>query len=349
MPITAQPIIQEVIDAAAIRRLAEGKGMCLSFFLPDQKPGMSAGTHHSLLRQLARDAKPEAGELADAVNGLLADNRLKGNGPGLAIFCSAGTVEAFQVRGIQEPAFVTGQHFHLLPLLPTAFAPRQMFILGLARGHMRLFRYQDGAVTEETWPTTVPSSLDEAEHGRVEAIGNHASSGMSPSLMSSVQFGSSVRPDREGAGHHLTHFYQLVDAGLAPVLAGAPLLLGGVADDIAAYRKAAKYRAVLGQELAGSLEHKRASQLTELVHEVSTDLYFTESERVLAACVELKNKLEDSQEIEKAALDGRVSRLCVSQEARPLETCTAVAATLCAGGEVFAVRGKGSMVAALRY
>ena len=350
MTTTTQPIIQQTVDVAALLRLARVRGGCLSFFLPDQKPGAPTGTHHSILRQLVREVPPD---LLGAMSGMLEDERLKAGGLGLAIFCSAATgVEAFRVRGIQDPSVFIGDHYHLTPLLRPVFETGDIFILGLSRQHMRLCRYENHAVSEVAWPVGVPVSLAEAEHGRTGAAGNHSLTGVSPSAMSSVQFGSVTRPDREGADHHLTQFFQLVDAGLEPLLAGAPLLLGGVVEEIACYRKVAKYRAVMEQEITGSVEHKRTSELAELAHSIATEAYFAESDRVLAGCQAMKNKLDDSGEIVKAALEGRMHRLCVREGAAPQETSAAVAETLCTGGEVFDVRalpGAAPMVAALRY
>lgn len=370
MATTTQTIIQETFNAGTMRRLAEVRGVCVSFFLPDQKPGTAAGTHHAILRQLLTEArKALPGAPLDAVEGLLDDDRLKANGPGLAIFCSTGTVqcvECFRMRGIAETAVTVASHFNLTPLLPLAGELREFFILGLSRQHMRLCRYDNGAVTEISWPAGVPQSLDDAEHGRAEIVGNHATTGMSPSAALSVQFGSANRPDREGAGHHLTHLFQHVDAGLAPVLGGLPLLLGGVADELAAYRRAAKYPAVLTAELSGSIEHKRTSELAGLAQTAATEAYFTAAAK---ACHEGKASLSDPEAVLRAAFEGRVHRLCVREGevfAHPMISeldsakqgsedwiNAAVAETLCAGGEVFAVRAQelpeSLLLAALRY
>ena len=68
---------------------------------------------------------------------------------------------------------------------------------------------------------------------------------------------SDTRPIRQ----HVTPFYQLVDGGLAPVLAGAPAwLLGGVADDIAASARRRSIARCLCRASPVAWSNKRASQ-----------------------------------------------------------------------------------------
>ena len=223
---TTRPTVHEIIDMTAIKRLAQTRGVCLTLFLSDQRPGAPTGSHHSVLRQLAREACSNAGwstEVLESLNLLAEDDKLREGGPGFAVFCSTDGIECYRAPGLKAE-FIVASHFHLTPLLQMALAPRDFCILGIGRKRMRLCRYQDGVVTEIAWPDGVVNSLDEAEGGREAATGNHASTGASPSAKSSVQFDSPNRPDREGAGHHLAHFFRMVDAGLTPVLAAAPLL-----------------------------------------------------------------------------------------------------------------------------
>ena len=372
---TTRPTVQETFDAATVRRLAETRGVCLSMFLPDQRPGASTGTHRSVLRQLTREAQATisgAGEWLEPLNALAEDEKLGVGGPGLAVFCSALGVECYRAPDIKKAELVVASHFHLTPLLPLASTPRDLFILGISRKRMRLCRYASGAVTEVGWPEGVPVSLDAAEGGRLDSTGNHASTGVSPSAMLSVQFGSPNRPDHEGAGHHMTHFFRMVDARLAPILGKAPLLLGGVAEEIAAYRRAAKYHPLLPEEISGSMERMTTSEIAVLAHAAALAQYFAESAKALAACHAIKDplkKLNDPLTIVRPASAGRVHRLCVREGAvfagqmsgeldlakRDSEDLinAAAAETLRTGGEVFVVRANQMpdelAIAALRY
>ena len=375
MTTTTRPTVQESFDAGTVRRLAETRGICLSIFLPDQRPGASTGTHRSVLRQLTREAQATisgASEWLEPLHALAEDEKLGIGGPGLAVFCSTRGVECYRAPDIKKAELFVASHFHLTPLLPLSSTPRDLFILGISRKRMRLCRYASGELTEVPWPEGVAASLDDAEGGRVDSTGNHASSGVSPSATLSVQFGSPTRPDHEGAGHHMTHFFRMVDAGLAPLLARLPLLLGGVAEEIAAYRRAAKYHPLLSEEISGSMEHMTASEIAVLAHAAAITAYFEESAKALAACHAIKDplkKLKDPLTIVRAASAGRVHRLCVREGAvfggqligeldfakRDSEDLinAAVAETLHTGGEVFVVRAKEMpdelIIAALRY
>ena len=206
--------------------------------------------------------------------------------------------------------------------------------------------------------------LDEAAHGRTESVANHSTASMSPSGTSSVQFGSENRPDREGAGDHLTHFFQMVDAGLAPVLAGTTLLLAGVEDEVLAYRRAAKYVKIATEGIHGSIEHWTLIEIADRAHQTSVHEYFAEAAKGLVTA-RAANALQDPRKILRAAIEGRVRLLFVREGPVLMSTvppelkCSedfvnaAVAETLCTGGEVFAVRAKEMpdtpAVAALRY
>lgn len=353
MTSTTSPTIQETFDATTLRRLAQAKGVCLSFFLPDQRPGTSTGNHQATLRQLVREARATvSSESLEPLDALVDDHKLAAGGQGLAIFCSAQVVECLRVPGIEKAEFaVTGQ-FELAPLLLAAFAPREQFILGISKKKMRLCHWKDGVATEVPLPKEAPLGLDEAEHGRAETVGNHPTAGLSSSTMSSAQFGSENRVDREGAGHHLSHFFRMVDTGLAPVLNGVPLLLGGVEDEILAYRKAAHYRAISTQEIRGSIEHMTLSEIAARAHAAVVEDFFAEGGKALAAC-RANKALTDPEAILIAADAGRVHQLIVPEGHSKEMVNAAVAATLRMGGEVLVVHTNEmpdeSMVAALRY
>ena len=350
---TTRPNIQETFDATTLRRLAQAKGVCLSFFLPDQRPGTSTGNHQATLRHLVREAiVTVSSESLEPLEALVDDHKLAAGGHGLAIFCSPEVVECLRVPGIEKAGFAVANQFELAPLLLAASAPREQFILGISKKVMRLCHWKDGVATEVPLPKEAPTGLDEAKQGGVEALGNHSTAGVSSSTMSRAQFGSENRLDREGAGHHLTHFFRMVDIGLAPLLNGVPLLLGGVEDEILAYRRAAHYRAISTQEIRGSMEHMTLSEIAARAHAAVVEDFFAEGGKVLAAC-RANKALTNPQAILTAADAGRVHQLIVPEGRSKEMVNAAVAATLRMGGEVLVVHTNEMpdepMVAALRY
>lgn len=123
--------------------------------------------------------------------------------------------------------------------------------------------------------------------------------------------------DREAAGDRLHQFFGVVDHGLKPLLAGKPLLLLGVHEEIHAYKRAAKNGHLLGAGIDGSAEFLSAAQVAALAREAAVADYERRAAAVLAEFREMKERartLKDPLAILRAAAQGRVHRLCVRKE-----------------------------------
>jgi len=162
----------------------------------------------------------------------------------------------------------------------------------------------------------------------------------------------------------LTHFFRMVDAGLAPVLNGVPLLLGGVEDEVVAYRRAAKYPHIVAREIRGSMEHWTLNEIAERTQEEAVHECFDEAAKGLMTA-RAGTALQDPTKILQAAFEGRVRQLFIRDGAafiNPLPpdmktsedfVNAAVAETLCTGGAVFVARDRDMpdtpTIATLRY
>jgi hypothetical protein len=160
--------------------------------------------------------------------------------------------------------------------------------------------------------------------------------------MRGVTFGT--LSDREAAGEYLHHFFLLVDRGLTPVLAGKPLLLAGVHEEVSAYRRAANYRPILEPEISGSIEYLALDELARRAAGAALAHYHKLGERVFAEYREMNNRhrtLGDVREVLRAATQGRVHQLCLRahtalRDATGEDLLNAAAVeTLRTGGEVF--------------
>jgi hypothetical protein len=239
---------------------------------------------------------------------------------------------------------VIADHFYLAPFVSSAFAPHEFFVLGLSMKHLRLFRYVNGECYELPLPAGVPPSLDAAggfdkpDH----QLENRSASGPSTGAMKGVRVGT--LSDREAFPEYLHHFFEIVDRGLKPVLDGKPLLLMGVHEEVAAYRRAAKYAHILTPDCPGNTEFLTVSNIAVCAADACRKHYQLLAERVLAELGEMSDRsrtLADVPAVVRAAGEGRVHRLCVragSEIAGPGGedlVNAAVVETLRHGGEVF--------------
>jgi hypothetical protein len=138
------------------------------------------------------------------------------------------------------------------------------------------------------------------------------------------------------------------------VLNQKPLLLMGVREEIAAFRRVSAYDWLLDSEVDGNWDALGMAQLAQHAHRASIDEYQRVGKAIVAEAREMRDRTRasfDAREIMHAARDGRVHRLCVRADTEvmgPLPSTiskakmhredlanAAVVETLKHGGEVY--------------
>jgi hypothetical protein len=361
IPITGT--IHRKLDAIAIKLLAECKGPCVTMLIPEHHPGARAGSRRTVVRDLIQSAagqmaegnfQAHVGDLLAPIEAVARDEATVAGGSGFAIFRSPRFLEVFDLPDWRTEKLSVASHLLLAPLAARAWVPQEFFILGISRKRLRLFRYRNGICEEAPLPPKVPASVEAAgafdppDHD----LENRHSAGPSTGTMKGVLFGTGS--GRETAVEYLYNFCGIVDRALKETLAGAPLLLAGVHEEVAAYRRAAKYPHILESEIAGNIEFLPVEQIARHAADAARDHYLRAGQRVLAETREMPDRtrvLNDPHEVLRAAAAGRVHRLCVREgtEVRgrmepELDTVhaatedlvnAAVVETLRHGGEVF--------------
>jgi len=290
--------------------------------IPAHHPGAQAGSRKTLVRDLMERAAhrlPEGKqtrELLEPLELIAKDEETVAGGSGFAIFRSPRFLEIFDVPDCKAEMLAVASHLELAPLVERAFVPQEFFILGISRKRLGLFRYRNGRCESVPLPANVPASVEAAgafdppDHD----LENRHAAGPSIGSMKGVHFGTGS--GRETAVEYLTNFCGIVDQGLKELLAGAPLLLGGVHEEIAAYRRAAKYPHILESEISGNLEFLPLEQIAQQAAAAARDHSLRAGQRVLAEAREMSDRsrtLNDPHEVLRAAAAGRVHRLCVRE------------------------------------
>lgn len=347
-----------------LKLLSRHTGPCVTVSIPGYQPGAGAGTRHAHLRHLTQTAaeqlghlnRPEAGGMAAALE-LLAGTLDDGHGgPGVTLFCAPGFTAAYETPGVRADGVTVRDRFDLLPLVTAALIPSRFFVLGLSRNRLRLYHYLHGRVEELALPAGVPPSLeaagafDEPEH----TMNTHSPAGPSVGGLRGVRFASSG--DQDSNVVYLRHFFGLVDRGLKETLKGEPLFLAGVQEELSLYRKTAKYPHIFESECHGNAEHSSLDHVAKHAAAGAMREYRLAADRALGALSEIREKIAgDPSAVLKAANEGRVRQVFVSEEGTPEETINAALVEgLRTGADVFAYPGKelpgfGSIAAVLRY
>jgi len=148
-----------------------------------------------------------------------------------------------------------GEEFLVLPLLPACLSRRDFWLLGLSTQAVRLLRGSGADMAEVALPEGMPKGVSEAggfdqpDH----SLRGRSTAGPSVGGMKGVQFGTSPSA-HEIKTEHLHDFFKVIDRGIRPILTADPhpLILAGVARELAIYRKVNTYAPLLAEGIHGS-------------------------------------------------------------------------------------------------
>ena len=341
-----------ILDSHAMKFLAGSRGPCITIIVPAHHPGAQEGSRRALVHSLVRKAGEEMArsrfggrvtELLAPLEEIAEESGVDGGGAGFAIFRSPETTARYYLAGNPSEKIVIGDRFYLAPFVTDAFAPHEFFVLGLSRKQLRLFRYVNGEAQEMPLPDHVPAGL--AAAGEFDQPDHNLSTGSyaGPSVGDMRGVHAGTLSDREALPEYVHHFFMLVDRGLKSTLASKPLLLMGVQEELAAYRKAAKYAHILTSDWVGNADSFSVVEVAARAAEAVRTHCNRLAERVLAEYREMPDRsrtLGEAPAVRKAAGEGRVHRLCVRAGAEPAPhgeelNNAAIVDTLRAGGEVF--------------
>ena len=320
---TAPSTTSGTLDANAMKFLAGIQGPCITMVIPARHPGAHDGSGRALMHALIRTAREEIGraKFAAEAEKLLAplEEIAQGGGPesggsAFVIFRSLDYLARYEIPNRPAGTVTIGDRFYLAPFVKDAFARREFLVLGLSKKHLRLFRYVNGECHELPLPEGVPPTLeaaggfDKPEHN----LETRSSSGSSTGAMRALRFG--VNTDRETGRERIHQFFALVDHGLTAAFGNKPLLLLGVREEVAEYRRTAKHALILNSDVQGNVDSLSPAEIAGFAAKAADNDYDLLAERVLAEYQEAPDRgrtLADTRAVLQAASEGRVHRLCV--------------------------------------
>ncbi len=238
----------------------------------------------------------------------------------LIAFRSPDVFRYFLLHRRLPEAETVEERFQVRPLCSVLAREQQFHLLCLSRGNIRLLRCTQHR-TEEEKLGEAPGNMDEWLNMRQpdHVLENRATGGPSLGSMKGVTFGTST--DREREDKYLAHFFKAVDRGMNSLLRGgtAPLLLAGIVDDVAIYRRVSTYPRLLERAVYGSPDgspdqelHSRAMRVMMQSHSESLEKALAEFERHRD---DTSRCLSDAHQVIKAAWEGRVADLFFSEGA----------------------------------
>ncbi len=348
-----------------LNTLARTEGPCITIQLPGFHPGAPDGSRSNQMRQLTQtaiaqlrdfDPSAEIDSLIATLEAMAEDSDSMAGGPGVTLCVSPGLRAVFATPGVTDQVTV-GDHFHVLHMIKLAKLPHEIYALGVNQNQIRLWKvaadFGADNAKELALPPGVPASLEAA--GGYDApdhdLENRSSAGPSVGGMR-VRFGTGS--DHSAA--YLHRFFKLVADGLRPTIQNTPVLLIGVHEELAEYRRSATHCDVLETEWRAASAHVNGAEVATHAQEAALLRYRSQGEALLQALPDSPARiLGDIEAITRAACEGRIHRLLAAEAAQPAdEVNTAVVEALKTRAEVLTrpgdtIPGIGALGAILRY
>lgn len=310
----------------SLKAICAAPGPFVTVFLPARHPGAADLPRAERMKTLLREATHELerrrfqGPIGELLKPLekLADNpaSLTG-GSDSVIFVSPGMFRHLRLLAPIRERLVVAFHPHITPLLAHLMPQRRFYVLAITKKFLRLGRWHDGQCTEVPLPARVPKSFEESvtfvqpDHD----LQNRSPAGASASQVGPARFGTGA--ERDLVHERLHQYLQLVDRELTGFLEGAPLVLVGVAEEMAAYRSVSEYPHVLAAKPT-SPEHLPWAELGERAQEAVMAARRGEAGKALGEFRETARRdrvTSGIREVLEAAHEGRVHTLLLEKDA----------------------------------
>jgi len=314
-------LVQESLSA-----ICNAPGPCVTVFLPACHPGAADLGRAERLKTILRDAthqleqrrfREPVTELLKPLEQLAKNPASHVGGGDSVIFASPGNFRHFRLPGATAERLVVAAHPHITPFLAQLMPQPVFYVLAIAKKHLRLGKWERGQCTEVSLPAGVPDNFDETvtfdqpDHD----LQSHAQSGRSSAHVGSVRFGTGA--ERDLVHKRLRQYFQVVSRELTGFLGDAPLVVIGVAEEVAAFLTVSPNpRVIVGKPT--SPEHfswielgKRAQQAMLDALQVKAAKAFDE----LRETIHRNHVTTDVREVLHAAREGRVHKLLVQKNA----------------------------------
>jgi hypothetical protein len=245
---------------------------CVSIYLPTHKTGEEVQQDPIRLKNLLTQAveqlkdrevrEKEIDELLDDARKLLDNPKFwRHNDKGLALFISDNDFEYYRIPHAFNERVMVDDHFLITPLVPMITLEGTFCILALSQKKMRLLKCTRASV-EEIELEEAPESLEEFLKYDVNEtnLQHHAGQGANAQAIFHGQGGS-----RDTNTEEVINYLKAVENEVTSILRkrNDPLILAGVNEAIAEYRKANNYSRLLDQSVSGNADPKSNEEIKD--------------------------------------------------------------------------------------
>ena len=245
---------------------------CVSIYLPTHKAGEEVQQDPIRLKNLLTQAvkklndrevrEKDIDELLDDARKLLDNPKFwRHNEKGLALFISDGEFEYYRIPHAFNERVMVDDHFLITPLVPMITLEGSFCILALSQKKMRLLKCTRASV-EEMELEEAPESLEEFLKYDVNEsnLQHHAGQGANAQAIFHGQGGS-----RDTNTEEVINYLKAVENEVTSILRkrNDPLILAGVNEAMAEYRKVNNYSRLLDQTVSGNPDPKSNEEIKD--------------------------------------------------------------------------------------
>jgi hypothetical protein len=260
-------------------------------------------------------------------------------GKALLVLRSPDIFLGYWLRDWRREILNVGDRFQLRPLLAAMAREQRFYLLGVSQGQVWLYESSMFRAEEVKLPASVPGNLQQWMNARQpdHVLDNRSTGGPSKGSMKGVVFGTST--DREKRNEYLRHYFKEIDKGVHQVLRDrdAPMVLAGVQEELAIYRRISTYPNLSEKEIHGSPDRLGIQALLEEARDLLSQSPSEALRRVFAA-LDRHPMSWDAREIPEMASEGRIENLLIPEDTEDERLDLAAVETLRHGGGVFAVK-----------
>ena len=303
---------------------AERPGPCVSIFMPAKAAGPEVhqdAVRLSSLLQQAEDQLVAAGCRRSEAARMLAEapahvERLglwEKRGSGLAVFVAPGQIESLRVPSELAEGVIVSRRFNVRPLLSLLETSGSVYVLALSMNTARLLEMNMAAVREVDVAGMPPGAADLQQFDDSDVtVQSHASGARTP-----MYHGQGAAKDAR-ANLRDTYIHAVEHAVTRLIQSiGAPLVLMGTAELVAAYRRGSRYPNLSAREIAGNPDRVSAQEVFARAWALGLEMVAETSRADAGRYNDLASSPAAIRHIDAvlpAAAQGRVAELFLAEE-----------------------------------
>ena len=254
-------------DVLATWSAMPGPSEFVSLYLPTHRAGREVAQDPVRFRRLVASAAEEVTDerLLAATASLVDDREFWAHGSaGLAVLAAVDATTAIRLSEPPRELVVVSDRAHLKPLIAAVARRVEFDVLAMSRHGVRLIAV-DGSRALETEVPGLPASLPEALQwdDRERQVQSHSGARVGRGQVAATFHGQGGGNDVRDVD--LDRYLQLVDRAVREHRSGStrPLVLAGVEETVAAYRKLTRCAHVHDDHVAGNPDQLRATELAD--------------------------------------------------------------------------------------